>query len=244
MGLFGKSITREVGKNTGKWISNKIFGDGHSTPHRVKVTRGGSSRSRSSTSKRSYASVEKEKVKANLRRDEMEHQKELERVKAEAKKSDRVRLKELEHKNSSVILYVGIIAVLGITFMLYKVYDYFTAPCATIEICMAEHNYHQAASYVGSVDRGEQMERIISANVIYLAGEEKNYKAAYDIALSIKTLDVPSYQSYNKNAAFDNLMTTLIEQAILNDDLEEAKKYLEFHPNEAMKKDLNEKMKQ
>lgn len=35
MGTFGKSFTREIGKNTGKWASNKIFGDGHATPHRL-----------------------------------------------------------------------------------------------------------------------------------------------------------------------------------------------------------------
>lgn len=33
-GLFGKSFERELGKNTGKWVSNLIFGDGHSTPYR------------------------------------------------------------------------------------------------------------------------------------------------------------------------------------------------------------------
>ena len=32
MGTFGKSFSREIGKNTGKWASNKIFGDGHATP--------------------------------------------------------------------------------------------------------------------------------------------------------------------------------------------------------------------
>jgi len=31
---FGKSFERELGKNTGKWVSNVIFGDGHSTPYR------------------------------------------------------------------------------------------------------------------------------------------------------------------------------------------------------------------
>lgn len=31
------SFKREVGKNTGKWVSNKIFGDGHATPHKVNV---------------------------------------------------------------------------------------------------------------------------------------------------------------------------------------------------------------
>lgn len=32
MGTFGKSFSREIGKNTGKWASNKLFGDGHATP--------------------------------------------------------------------------------------------------------------------------------------------------------------------------------------------------------------------
>ena len=31
---FGKSFERELGKNTGKWVSNVIFRDGHSTPYR------------------------------------------------------------------------------------------------------------------------------------------------------------------------------------------------------------------
>ena len=33
--LFLKSVERELGKNTGKLISNLVFGDGHSTPHRI-----------------------------------------------------------------------------------------------------------------------------------------------------------------------------------------------------------------
>lgn len=37
MGKGVDAFKREVGKNTGKWVSNKIFGDGHSTPHRVNV---------------------------------------------------------------------------------------------------------------------------------------------------------------------------------------------------------------
>ena len=35
MGFF-KSFWRETGRNTGKWVSNKVFGDGWSTPHRIK----------------------------------------------------------------------------------------------------------------------------------------------------------------------------------------------------------------
>ena len=36
---FGKSLSRELGKNTGKYISNKVFGTGHSSPHRVMIER-------------------------------------------------------------------------------------------------------------------------------------------------------------------------------------------------------------
>ena len=32
--MFKKSFFRELGKNTGKWASNKIFGDYWSTPYR------------------------------------------------------------------------------------------------------------------------------------------------------------------------------------------------------------------
>jgi len=37
MGTFNKSFKRELGKNTGKWVSNKVFGDGHATPHKLIV---------------------------------------------------------------------------------------------------------------------------------------------------------------------------------------------------------------
>ena len=36
-GIFGKSFKREVGKNTGKLVSNVLFGDKWSTPHRIAV---------------------------------------------------------------------------------------------------------------------------------------------------------------------------------------------------------------
>lgn len=38
MGTFGKSLGRELGKNTGKFVSNKVFGDQWSTPYRVSAT--------------------------------------------------------------------------------------------------------------------------------------------------------------------------------------------------------------
>ncbi len=33
---FLNSFFRETGKNTGKWVSNKVFGSGWSTPHRIR----------------------------------------------------------------------------------------------------------------------------------------------------------------------------------------------------------------
>jgi hypothetical protein len=36
---FFKSFWRETGKNTGKWASNKVFGDGWSTPFRTRISR-------------------------------------------------------------------------------------------------------------------------------------------------------------------------------------------------------------
>lgn len=39
MGTFGNSMKRELGKNTGKWLSNSLFGDSWSTPHKVIVQR-------------------------------------------------------------------------------------------------------------------------------------------------------------------------------------------------------------
>jgi len=38
MGNFGKSFSRELGKNTGKVISNAVFGDKWATPKRVSAT--------------------------------------------------------------------------------------------------------------------------------------------------------------------------------------------------------------
>jgi hypothetical protein len=36
---FTRALGRELGKNTGKFVSNKVFGDGHSTPHRISIQR-------------------------------------------------------------------------------------------------------------------------------------------------------------------------------------------------------------
>lgn len=38
MGTFGNSFSREIGRNTGKLVSNAVFGDKWSTPHRITST--------------------------------------------------------------------------------------------------------------------------------------------------------------------------------------------------------------
>lgn len=49
MGTFENALKRELGKNTGKAISNLVFGDAHSTPYRRTSSR------RSSSSAEYYA---------------------------------------------------------------------------------------------------------------------------------------------------------------------------------------------
>lgn len=82
MGTFGKSFTREIGKNTGKWVSNKVFGDGHATPHKIIHAR-----------QREKARNEREEAR-NFR----EHQKQLERDRREREKEYAQREKEMAER--------------------------------------------------------------------------------------------------------------------------------------------------
>lgn len=85
MGTFGKSFTREIGKNTGKWVSNKVFGDGHATPHKIIHAR-----------QREKARNEREEAR-NFR----EHQKQLERDRREREKEYAQREKEMAERENS-----------------------------------------------------------------------------------------------------------------------------------------------
>ena len=76
-----KSLGREIGKNSGKFVSNKVFGDGHSTPYRVKIQR--------------------EKSKEQVKIKELEQEAELGRINLERKKLKQIEKKELEEKNSN-----------------------------------------------------------------------------------------------------------------------------------------------
>lgn len=76
-----KSLGREVGKNSGKFISNKVFGDGHSTPYRVKIQR--------------------EKSEERIKMKEFELEAEQGRIDLEKRKLKQEEKKELEEKNSN-----------------------------------------------------------------------------------------------------------------------------------------------
>lgn len=75
MGKFGDSFKREVGKNTGKLVSNLVFGDKHSTPYR-RVDGGGSSSVRAEAAQvraeaaRIQAAALEEKTRAKIEKQE------------------------------------------------------------------------------------------------------------------------------------------------------------------------------
>lgn len=74
MGTFGKSFAREIGKNTGKWASNKVFGNtGHATPHRIVRESGGSSSMSNANIEKDKLELEKKRLRAEeSRKDEEE----------------------------------------------------------------------------------------------------------------------------------------------------------------------------
>lgn len=75
MGKIGDSFKREVGKNTGKFVSNLVFGDKHSTPYR-RVDGGGSSSVRAEAAQaraeaaRIQAAALEEKTRAEIEKQE------------------------------------------------------------------------------------------------------------------------------------------------------------------------------
>jgi hypothetical protein len=79
MGTFGKSFSRELGKNTGKVISNAVFGDKWSTPYRS--ANGG--KSASVMTAQIKAEQQKTQAEAQLKIAEIEYQSEMEKIKLE-----------------------------------------------------------------------------------------------------------------------------------------------------------------
>jgi Skp family chaperone for outer membrane proteins len=95
MGTFGKTFTREIGKNTGKWVSNKVFGDGHATPHKIIHAR----------------EREKARVERDSARNYREQQKELERDRRERDKRLAQREKEMAEREKQQMIESNITEV-------------------------------------------------------------------------------------------------------------------------------------
>lgn len=76
MGTFGNSFSREIGKNTGKLVSNAVFGDKWSTPHRV-----------TSTIKVAEIKAEQAKLEAEAsrRKAQLEYDSQIDKIKLEQK---------------------------------------------------------------------------------------------------------------------------------------------------------------
>lgn len=88
MGKFNDSLRRELGKNTGKWISNQIFGSSYATPTRIILER-----------EREIRIKEKNAIRAKKEYEKEELRSKREEVKRQIAKD---RLKELELKRSLI----------------------------------------------------------------------------------------------------------------------------------------------
>lgn len=99
MGIFGKSFSQELGKNTGKWASNKIFGTtGWATPRRhvIEVEQRKKQREEALEYKQRQKEIEQE------RREREQHLKQLEREQVERERREVIRANEdevREHNN-------------------------------------------------------------------------------------------------------------------------------------------------
>ena len=84
MSTFGKSLKKEIGKNTGKWISNAVFGDKHATPHKIIHQRQVQQRHKERIDAREYRERQKQ-----LERERRENEKELKRLAKEEAESQK-----------------------------------------------------------------------------------------------------------------------------------------------------------
>jgi hypothetical protein len=107
MGNFSNSLKREVGKNTGKWVSNQLFGNGHATPIRVTVADKNNELRRKEkeaiNKKRDIEKnkLEREKMRLQEKKLELKH-KELRQI-ANAKKQKQIEKEEQEQMKQEII---------------------------------------------------------------------------------------------------------------------------------------------
>lgn len=102
MGTFGKSFTREIGKNTGKWVSNKVFGDGHATPHKLIHARQKENARKEREEARNYREQQKQ-----IERDRKERERRLAQLEKEAAEREKQQmiesnLAEIEEHNNYI----------------------------------------------------------------------------------------------------------------------------------------------
>lgn len=115
MGLIGKSLQsgfgREIGKNTGKVVSNAIFGDKHSTPYRHTIKKTKKQLEQEAIEKemahQRKLEVEQEKAEAKLQLEREKHQQklEIEQLKQEerAKKEKAKMVAEIEKYRKTIV---------------------------------------------------------------------------------------------------------------------------------------------
>ena len=100
---FGKSLSNELGRNTGKWVSNKVFGNtGWSTPRRhvIEVEK----RKKQRVEAREYKQKQ-QRIEQN-RRERERNLKKLEKERAEKEKQEMIKANELEVREHNNYLEV------------------------------------------------------------------------------------------------------------------------------------------
>lgn len=101
---FGKSLQNELGRNTGKWVSNKVFGNtGWATPRRhvIEVEKRKQQRAEAREYKQQQQQIERD------RRERERRLKQMEKEQAEREKQEMIRANEEEvHEHNN---YLGVI---------------------------------------------------------------------------------------------------------------------------------------
>lgn len=90
---FGKSLQNELGRNTGKWVSNKVFGNtGWATPRRhvIEVEKRKQQRAEAREYKQQQQQIERD------RRERERRLKQMEKEQAEREKQEMIRANEEE----------------------------------------------------------------------------------------------------------------------------------------------------
>ena len=100
MGTFGKSFSRELGKNTGKFVSNAVFGDKWSTPYRTTSSVRVIQARAEAEGRAAQAKAEVEKARINQ---EMEQEKMMaieEMRKADQKANEILQIRQIQFTNN------------------------------------------------------------------------------------------------------------------------------------------------